>query len=366
MKKGSNDRLLYFPAWAQENKNSLRYSSTCLVNAVYPPSPKKLDILKGKRVFCDSGGRRILRELKAGNTVAFGPKLRTNPKDPHTFTLGVEQHCRFYSQFESPLAMSIDFPAETGDSDHLYNWKLAQSCAARDHFLTLAPNLCPNVELVIALQPRGPRELEQYFRQIYTPAVTTYAWPAKYRNSTKYALGNAYVLSYLHWAGIRHVHFLGSSSPAVIFILSWALALGLFERLSFDSLSWNTRVYDKPRFLQPENLSLTSEPLDPQADLRTELNTHPGLDQSAIKQFISPEEERVIAKDWVGILNVLAIERFKNEVLENALANDLFRFLTEFRKRGYQNGKLVDALHLLEDAREHGHKYVKQKYFSRL
>jgi hypothetical protein len=235
--------------------------------------------------------------------------------------------------------------------------------------LRVARHLCPATELVIAIQARDPLEVPNYFCWIYTPDVRVYAYPIRrFRNKPGDALGNAYVLSFLSSVGIKHVHFLGSSAPVIIFLLAKAIALNMFEKASFDSLSWNQSAVSRfLRYLHP--YTLTSMPqkgsLHQNINMRTELAQYPGVFEATIGSFNPPEW--VIAKEWCGLYNIKAIEEFKNVVLSVAMDNSLDYFVKHFEKYSKNNrGKILKALNLLEEFKGFGHDYIKQKYESKI
>ena len=172
-------------------------------------------------------------------------------------TIGTIDNCMIYRRTNSTLALMVDRPVYTDDSDTEYWGKLSKSRKARNQMLKAAIHICPATKLVIAIQSRNPLEVPSYFSWIYTPYVRIYAYPIRrFRNKPSDALGNAYVLSFLSSVGIKHIHFLGSNAPVIIFQLAKAVALNMFEKASFDSLTWNQPAASRfLKYLHPHTLS---------------------------------------------------------------------------------------------------------------
>jgi len=368
MKKYPYDELIYYPVGAEQMQLPLELGSLFMLNVLRTLPYQKLKIIKEKKSnFCDSGGLQIIEASKKGKKVIVGPMLKTR-KRTSCLTIGTIDNCLIYQRTNSTLALMVDRPVYTDDSEAGYWNKLSKSRRARDQMLEAAPYLCPETELVIAIQSRDPLEVPNYFSWIYTPYVRVYAYPIRrFRNKPSDALGNAYVLSFLSSVGIKHVHFLGSNAPVIIFQLAKALALNMFEKASFDSLTWNQSAASRfLRYLDPH--TLTSMPkkgsMHPNANLRTKIAQYTGVFEATIGPFNPPEW--VIAKEWCGFYNIRAIEEFKNIVLSVATDNNLKYFVKQFPKYKGQKDKIIEALDLLEESKDFGHGYIKQKYESRI
>jgi hypothetical protein len=252
-----DDKFQYFPVGAEQKRLILERHNAFMLNVLRTLSSAVLEqVAKKQKTFCDSGGLQIHEATKAGKRVIVSPMMNTrNTKD--TLVIGIVDNCRIYQKTNSKLAMMIDRPVYEDDNDLEYYKKLFQSRKARDQMLRVAPILCPNTKLAIALQPRVPTEIRHYFTRIYTPYVDVYAYPIRaFRNKPINSLGNAYVLSFLSSVGVKQVHFLGSNAACIIFLLAKAAALSMFEKVSFDSHTWNQRGASKSlKYLAPDILS---------------------------------------------------------------------------------------------------------------
>jgi len=369
MEKSLSNRLKYYPVGAEQIELPSKLGSSFMLNVLRTVSYQKLKmIIEHKHNFCDSGGLQIIEASKKGKKIIVGPMLRTRKTNDY-LTIGTIDNCRIYRRTNSALALMIDRPVYTDDSDAEYWDKLSKSRKARNQMLRVAKHICPATELVIAIQARDPLEVQQYFSWIYTPYVRVYAYPIRrFRNRPNDALGNAYVLSFLSSVGIKHVHFLGSNAPVIIFLLAKAIALKMFEKASFDSLSWNQSAVSRfLRYLHP--YTLTSMPqkgsLHQNTNMRTELAQYSGVFEATLGSFNPPEW--VIAKEWCGFYNIKAIEEFKNTVLSVAMDNNLDYFIEKFEKYSKKNrGKILKALKLLEESKDNGHDYIKRKYKSEI
>lgn len=369
MKKESFSPLCYYPVAPASDPKALKYTSTYFANAASPVPSKDLKQLINKKVSCDSGGLQAFRAMNKGKIFFFGSLVKTKLDDPDLFMLGITCQCKQYARMQSKIAMCIDLPTRTDDDDLAYWWKLSQSRVARDEMVALAKYICPETQLAIVLQPRSPIEVNNYFCFIYTPSVRIYAYPIRnFRNKPKHQLGNAFVLSFLHDMGVRHVHFLGSNAPCIIFLLSHAVALGMFDHASFDSRTWDQPAISGYRYLHPDTLSSvptkTEGQLHPNDNLRTVLRQYNGLFTSTLGRFDPPQW--VIAKDWLGITNIRIIEFFTDMVLSTARDNDLRLFIKAFPKYGKSKEKIIEALDLLEESKAYGHDHIEKKYGQRI
>ena len=358
-----HEQLMYLPVISVNEPMVLDVSGGCMLNGLRPVPQSHLGSLRRLNfIACDSGGYQIYQAMRQGKRVLVGPMLRTNANHPQILTVGVMELCEEYRRIGASLALTVDFPITFADTDLVYYWKLAESRRARDLMLEAAPHACPDVELAIALQPRHPLEVDHYFCFISTPAVRTYAYPVRARNEPEAALGNAYVLSFLYHVGIKRVHFLGSSAPAVIFVLAQAGALGMFERITWDSLTWKRRAYAGFFYLNP--YTLTPQAIHPSANLRTELAKYDGVFERTLGRF-NPRKW-VLAERWADIYNILAIEDFKDRLLCAALDGGLDRFVGQFAKYGRRKVDVLDAIRLLERSKIDGHDYIKRHWLNEL
>jgi len=368
MRDKTNDRFTYYPVGAECIKLNIELCQSFMLNVFRQLPYQSLEKIKKKqRTFCDSGGLQIHEAAKAGKSVVVSPMMRTR-NTKHTLIIGIIDNCHIYRRADSKSAMMIDWPVYEHDTDLEYQNKLFQSRKARDQMLRVAPQLCPNTKLAIALQPRVPSEIRHYFARIYDPYVSIYAYPIRnFRNKPKDALGNAFVLSFLSSVGVKRVHFLGSNAACIIFLLAKASALDMFQKVSFDSSTWNQSSKEYLRYLAPSTLSPTPRDgkLHAHDNLRTILKAQDGVIEEVIGCFDPPKW--IIAKDWVGLFNIRAIEMFKDRALKIALDNDLEKYIKCFGKySNNQKDKILEALELLEESKAYGHDHIDKKYGRRI
>ena len=361
-----SNKMEYYPVSPALNKRAGQLTRTYFTNVTSPLPKKHLKTMIRKYVMCDSGGLQAFRALLAGKIIFFGSMVKTRLDDPDLFMLGIPCQCKEYKRRGSAIAMCIDVPTCEDDSDYTYYWKLAQSRRARDQMIRLKECLCPETNLGIVLQPRSPSEIAHYYCHIQSPSVKIYGYPIRnFRNKPKHALGNAFVLSFLCDMGVEHVHFLGSNAPVIIFLLAQAVASNMFKSVSFDSRTWDQAALTGCRYLHPETLSTIptakKEQLHEKTNLRTELAKFPGLFETTLGKFDAPDH--VSAKEWIEILNIRIIEEFKNLILSLAVDGQLEKYVKHFNKYGVRsNKKIIDAMRLLDESKDHGHKYIEKKY----
>ena len=76
-----------------------------------------------------------------------------------------------------------------------------------------------------------------------------YAFPVREDTSWEYLMRIAYVLSFLHGRGVRYVHMFGSCKPEIIIVGAAAIGLEMFQRITFDSSTWDTARHNPPKYL---------------------------------------------------------------------------------------------------------------------
>jgi len=368
MDKKELERLRYYPCAPESDAKALQLTGRYFDNATRPDPLNNHAISENKDNWCDSGGLQSLRAEEEGKIPIIDPIMRTNINDPDFFILGSVYQCGEYGRRKSSKAMMIDLPTWDEDDELAYLWKFTESRKARDHMLEWKELLCSDTQFGIVLQPRNPLEIADYFLDIFTPKVGIYAYPIRnFRNAPKDSRGNAFVLSFLSDMGVNRVHFLGSSAPTVIFLLAHAISLDLFEQASFDSLTWHQPACSRSiRFIDPETLTPMpkNRGLHPLDNLRTVTAKFNGLFDYLLGCFNPPK--LALAKEWAGIFNIRMIEEFKNRVLEIALTDTLRDFIKQFPKYKGQKEKIIKALDLLEESKDFGHGFIKQKYESKI
>jgi hypothetical protein len=353
------DKLSYYPVNTLADPKALYLSDTTLTNALRRVSPGKLNEIRKKDGMSDSGGYQIYSQgLNKGKNVLLGSIYQNFLKDPDFLTIGFLSNCREYRRLNSNIGFCVDIPIDPNDSDYKYYYIMNETIIARNHMLEIAKQICPKTNMAIVLHPRTPLEIEDYFGLVSAPEILIYAYPA--RTKLKYALGNAYVLSFLHSVGVRHIHFLGSSACTLIALLAQAVVLNLFDRCSFDSLTWNQpAVCQGYRYLNPETLKSIPkrEPLRPDMNLLRALRSHERFLFKFKNQFNPPQYMQV--KRWLGIVNIEAIKYFKNRMLDKLIIHGSFENIFNKNKK-YDS--LIAAANLLYESQYYGHDFVKEKY----
>lgn len=354
-------RFIYYPVDPRVNRKALELSQAYLSNPLWPLPTEYLDFVQRKTVLCDSAGLQLLKLINKGKRPLVGPMLKTKRRKNGVLTIGTVSNCMEYARLGSKIAFLIDFPSREDDSDSVFYWKLGESIRARNHMLKIINYISPYTKPAIALQPRNPLEVAKYFGLISTPSVRIYGYPA--RSPSDY-LGNAYVLSFLHHAGVRHVHFLGSSAASIIYLLAQALALEMFDEASFDSFTWNRRKWGI-RLISPETLSnipgRKKGRLHPKGNLYWVLRKFPDFLAHVQDRFNL--QDVIIIEEWLGICNITAIDYFKDRALDAALRRDLPAHVRTYNPRIL---RIVEALNLLHESKVHGHDYVDRKYRARI
>ena len=369
--------LQYFPVELRKDPVAFSKVEEYLSNATRPVPAAHQGMTRTKNSITDSGGYQMITlGIIKDRDCLVGPLYLTDikpakgdvKKQGKPIVLGVFSNCEEYSRIGADVGFCIDFPPILFD-DEKYSFleiqlerfsKLHESMIARDEMLQLAPVVCPRTKLGIVLQPGNPLNVEAYFVSIWHPEIQTYAYPGQV--GRKYAINNAYVFSFLYSMGVRHFHFLGSSTPSVIIVLAKAMTLGMFHRITFDSSTWNTkiRIRKGSKYLDPRTLKkLPRKKLENDQNLRWELVKF-GVPFHQFEKKYNPPR-LMIAGEWQGLWNIHAIQYFKNNALDKIMSGLTSELLAEAFPKGKPD-QLVAALNLLDEAKTKGHGFVKNEY----
>jgi hypothetical protein len=358
-------RAVYYPVNPMADIRAFELTSTALVNATVSINHRLLQALWLKDVICDSGGMQVVTKGLWKNIPVFiGSMFKTTEGDPGAFFIGTYNNCRIYAERNARLAFNVDIPPYGSDSDAEYYRKACKSIEAKNNMFDLAKYVCPKTEMGIVLQTRHPREISDYFGLIATPGIETYAIVVASRTKPLHALGNAYMMSFLHDIGVRRIHLLGSSSVSVIVLIAQAIALNMFNGCTFDSRSWNVlSTAGGLKSINPENLTHIQKKhfLAPNSNLWSDLQQFEEFASRIVKLFDPPAP--LTASEWTGICNIEAINYFKDKMLDMGEKHTLSEFIIR-RFPEKQSVKLLDAMTLLEESVKFGHGFVKNRYRS--
>ncbi|BBO77778.1 hypothetical protein DSCW_51950 [Desulfosarcina widdelii] len=167
----------------------------------------------------------------------------------------------------------------------------------------------------------------------------------------------AYVLSFLHHRGVRFVHMLGSCKLEIIVIAAAAIALEMFERITFDSSTWDTARHKPPKYLQPNTLK--------QQDIRNLTVFRPMLPKSLSQQLRGYEKylPRSYFYKLVLLNNVLNVNRLTRKIVE--LSGDIEQlkwFVKINADYKLLSEMLIHAIEFLQVAAVKDYKYIERNF----
>jgi hypothetical protein len=307
-------------------------------------------------VLSDSTGYQALRAFPTAKRVVLTMTARPDRHSTdEVLFLNPFHNCMDNARTGATTAFLIDYPTFGEDSEEVYKWKLRMSQKARDLTLPLAAKLCPETELAIALQPRHMGELEEYYEEIATPEVRTYGFPLR----GSHPLNIAYALSFLHHRGILKVHMLGSSAPHRIMVLAAAAGLGMFDRITFDSLTWQGHYAGKRQFFDHETLRAMPRRdnkagrIDEDGLIRLLLDEHGGDFNLFLGGLQLPDDATV--KEWIGIYNIRVFQYFTDRMAGLARRGELVDFVKDSWLPPKRKNAVLNAIEMLHRSAKDGH-----------
>ena len=342
----------FVPVTNDGDQKALEYCGACMINPFYPISSRDTAHLAAKEiVFADSTGFQALLSFPTKRRVVLSTVARPEESTDEVLFLNPFHNCMESARTHTTTAFLIDYPTDKDDTDEVYNWKLRMSQQARDLTLPLAAKLCPETALAIALQPRHMGELESYFDDMAVPEVRTYGFPLRDSN----VLDIAYVLSFLHEREVPKVHMLGSSAPHRIMVLAAAAGLGMFERITFDSNTWQAYFGGKRYFFDHETLRRRprKKKLYPGARIKLALDQHGG-DFDLFLSGLRPPNHATV-KEWIGIYNIRVIQYFTDRLAGLARRGELADFVQGCWLPQKRKTEVLQAIEMLGLAVEQGH-----------
>jgi hypothetical protein len=250
--------LIYCPV-STDNKNLVNlYHPYCLFN---PIRQTNITINNFKRHnasenFGDSGGYQIYRfnEDKARSCIvvsAVGIRYGSN-----LIVIDPIDLCRRYGEFEIKYGFTVDQPLSDNPTQKEFRNNLEKSYIWADLMFEHRSQFCPDTELLIPLHFSTKDQLHIYYDEMSQLNPYGYAFPVRGFFDLSWIVRISCALCFLHSKKAKMVHMFGSSRREVIIIGAAAVGLGMFDKISFDSRSWNILMFDKrPTYIDPKTLS---------------------------------------------------------------------------------------------------------------
>jgi hypothetical protein len=187
-----------------------------------------------------------------------------------------------------------------------------------------------------------------------------YAIPARGTDNFDDFICLAYAMCFLHDKGVRHFHLLGSSRAEIIVLGAAAIGLKMFDQVSFDSVSYNTAIWENPNYLpkyfEPETLKAINLSGKQKALILPKEIKDKVLRQEEGTSFDSQ-------KYLILLHNIMAIQEYAKDMVK--LAQDIRR-LRQYVKRAEhlagERDRLIVAIDLLRKAKSKGYPFIDSWY----
>lgn len=356
----------YTPVVTKNDELIMKYNPDCFINyANNPPTPELLDNLnRNPFLLSDSGGFQIykskLKQIEGDNSsrVVVRPGAGYK-KRKGLLILDPLELCSTFGTLNVDYGFTLDFPIVTG-TDEEYKSHLEESFKWAQFMLHCGQKRCPNTNLLIPLHFSNKEQLHDYFYEMDTLNPEGYSFSVRGLQGSKYLMKVTYILTFLYSEGVKKVHILGTSTPEIIVVEAAALALKMFQQVTFDSRTWaNSHGILSKQLLQ---------------------NSFRQIDMRDLKKYhlLLPNDLSYQIEDYMGILphsyinkllqlsNVRQINLFTHKMANMALDIDrLKNYVLTDEAFGKKGRKVKDALNLLQFGYLKGYKAV-EKYYNRI
>ena len=355
--------LKYTPVLSRKDRWILPYIDHGFINSVRsPPTETSLQELEQPSdLISDSGGFQIYK-AKMG-------LLNGNKTDPVFVIPGAGNQwrdgcqildpiclCEMYGDLGIKYGFTLDYPIVDG-SDEEYIDHLEKSCECAQMMFECRTRLCPDTKLLVPLQFSNKNQLHKYYDEMSGFCPDGYGFPVRGVTSWDYLLRIVYTLVFLYHKGVRIVHMLGSSKPEIIVIGAVAASLNLFQRVTFDSSTWDTARNVPPKYISPDDLT--------QKDIRRLGSFQAELPERLVDELGTGKKE-LLRSDFYKLIplsNIMTINRYTNEMLELSKDLEELKWFVRNHSRFIRTREmLIEVIDILHSGYLHGYPFV-EKHF---
>jgi hypothetical protein len=264
--------------------------------------------------------------------------------------------CEKYGALNVRCGFTLDFPVVFGSPDE-YEDHLIKSYECAEIMFDCRYDFCPDTQLLIPLHFSTKDQLHRYFDKMSKLSTDGYAFPVREDTSWEYLMRIAYVLGFLHGKGVRYVHMFGSCKQEIIIVGAAAIGLEMFQRITFDSSTWDTARHNPPKYLQPNTLK--------QKDIRRLEVFRPMLPKSLTQELRGYEKylPRSYFYKLVLLNNALNVNRLTRKIAEIAGDIEQFKWFIKINA-DYEllRDMLIQAIELLQIAAVKDYKYIEKNF----
>lgn len=315
--------------------------------------------------FCDSGGFQIYkiekdrRKNKATKRWDIIPGVGTKNNSKRLIIDPIDV-CRVYGRMRIKYGFTVDVPF-CGDATHQeIKDNCHQSFKWAELMFRFRKKYCPKTNLLIPLHYRSKQELYDSFNMMSTLNPEGYAIPVRNTDNYDDFVKLAYSMCYLHYKGVEIFHMLGSSRAEIIILGATAIALNMFDQVSFDSISYNTAIYENPNYLPKYFEPKTLKAIKISGDQRTLILP------KKIKDKVLRQEEGTSfdsRKYLILLHNIMATQEYAREMVKCAQSiTRLKRYVNSQGHLSEERDRLTVAVDLLSKTVSKGYPFIDSWY----
>ena len=351
--------LIYSPVSTGPDDLINTYHPNCLFN-VTSFSQNFIDNFNHQpntKIFGDSGGLQFFKSrigmIKRRYLVVPFRQIRHH-KDKSAISPAAL--CERYREIDVKFGFTLDSPVSYDASDIEYLYNLERSYEWAKLMLISRDKICPKTELFIPLHYCDKLQLHTYFDKMSDLNPNGFAFPSGNKSDLYWTIRTACTLCFLSMKQVKKVHMLGSSKREVIVMGGAVLSMGMFDHVSFDSKTWNTKIHNpQPICIHPK--TLTQRKLKPDFELNEVPKT--GSFEHWMKQHPS-----LYQYDNIKLLmlnNAFAISQYAATLAEaSKTINQLKDYLPNLALRGQSKDRALLGIKIIEKYKKKGYCYIEK------
>jgi queuine/archaeosine tRNA-ribosyltransferase len=351
--------LIYSPVSTGSNDLINTYHPNCLFN-VTSFSQNFTDNFNHQpntQIFGDSGGLQFFRsrigEIKKRYLIVPFRQIKHHKNKTAISPIAL---CNRYREMDVRFGFTLDSPVLYDASEIEYLYNLERSYEWAKLMLTLRDKMCPKTELFIPLHYCDKLQLHTYFDKMSELNPNGFAFPSGAKSDLYWTIRTACTLCFLSMKQVKKVHMLGSSKRDVIIIGAAVLSMGMFDHVSFDSKTWNTKINNKqPICIHPKTL------IQRKLELNFELHelscadsfNHLIMQNSSLYQYDNFK--------LLMLNNAFAISQYSASLAKfSSTIDDLKNYLPNLSLRGQSKDRSLIGIKILEAYQKKGYGYLEK------
>lgn len=318
----------------------------CLFNPVRQmPDLRELNV--DGEYFADCGGYQLYQYSGSGTKrclVVPRAKIQ-NGKD--FFVIDPLELCERYGMMGIKYGFTVDQPMSDEQTETEFYLSLKNGHRWAKLMIDYRPKLCPETQLLIPLHFNTKSQLHHCYDEMSTLNPDGYAFAMRGDFDLPWIVRIALTLSFLHSKNVKKVHMFGSSRREVMVIGAAAIGLEMFEQLSFDSRTWNTRIWNGPSLEGSKYYDAESNKWKYVGNERLDIVVPSGMLQDGNLPEIADEQ---LSMQMLMLHNAYSISQQAALMATKAQDLDDYREYIKENIGGLMKDRLLQAIQILEDA----------------